>query len=243
MGSRSLKKTIMAILVRPDLEGILREFGEWPAQDAVNVLFSAICHTDELIHWHGVSAMGVTVARLAVEDMEKSRVVMRRFLWSLNDESGGIGWGAPEAMAEAMVHHKGLAVEYLHMLISYMRGDGEELLQQGNFLEHEGLQRGLLWGIGRLAVHRGEMLLERDVVPDIEAYLNNSRDMVVRGLAARALGLLGTTSAVDAIRALAAENVSLRLYDHGTFMNVTVGELAKRALMRLGTRDGDNRDA
>lgn len=239
MGSRSLKKRIMAILARPDLEGILREIGAWPAIDVVNALFPAICHTDELIRWHGISAMGVTVARLAVEDMEKSRVVMRRFLWSLNDESGGIGWGAPEAMAEAMVNHKGLAAEYIHMLISYMRGDGEELLQDGNFLEHEGLQRGLLWGMGRLAAQRGEMLLERDTVPDLEAYLH-SPDPVVRGLAARALGLLGTTAAVDDLRALTNVDVTLKLYDEGTFMTVTVGELAERALARLENRAGDN---
>eukprot|EP00362_Geleiidae_sp_MMETSP1317_P000447 CAMPEP_0201284794 /NCGR_PEP_ID=MMETSP1317-20130820/84991_1 /ASSEMBLY_ACC=CAM_ASM_000770 /TAXON_ID=187299 /ORGANISM="Undescribed Undescribed, Strain Undescribed" /LENGTH=71 /DNA_ID=CAMNT_0047606373 /DNA_START=1077 /DNA_END=1289 /DNA_ORIENTATION=- len=71
--------------------------------------------------------------------MEEARIVMRRMLWSMNDESGGIGWGVPEAMAEVMTCNKGLAEEYIHMLISYMREDGEELFQDGNFLEHESL--------------------------------------------------------------------------------------------------------
>jgi hypothetical protein len=44
--------------------------------------------------------MGEVMAHLADKDMESARVIMRRLMWSLNDESGGIGWGAPEAMGE-----------------------------------------------------------------------------------------------------------------------------------------------
>jgi len=43
-----------------------------------------------------------------------------------------------------------LAEEYLHMLVSYMREDGPKAFQDGNFIELPMLQRGLLWGIGRL---------------------------------------------------------------------------------------------
>jgi len=67
--------------------------------------------------------------------MEAARIVMRRYIWSLNDESGGIGWGAPEAMAVGIYHHDGLCDEYLHMLISYMLPDGPLEHQDGNFLE------------------------------------------------------------------------------------------------------------
>ena len=30
-------------------------------------------------------------------------------MWTLNDESGGIGWGSPEVMGEILAAHKGLA--------------------------------------------------------------------------------------------------------------------------------------
>jgi len=102
------------------------------------------------VRWHAVSVFGTTVDRMAGQDLESARIVMRRFLWSLNDESGGIGWGAPEAMAEIMYHCRPLAEEHLHMLVSYMREDGPEAFQDGNFIELPMLQRGLLWGIGRL---------------------------------------------------------------------------------------------
>ena len=57
---------------------------------------------DELIRWRAVSAMGIVTAALADARMDAARVIMRRMMWQLNDESGGIGWGIPEAMGEIM---------------------------------------------------------------------------------------------------------------------------------------------
>ena len=88
--------------------------------------------------------MGQVVSNLADTDMESARVVMRRLIWNLNDESGGIGWGSPEAMGDIMACHQRLAEEYHRLLISYVR-------PEGNFLEHPQLQKGLLWGLARLA--------------------------------------------------------------------------------------------
>lgn len=207
-----------------------------PAKDVIQTLFSAICRTEENIRWHAVRAMGPTVARLADKDMEAARIIMRRLMWSLNEESGGIGWGAPEAMAEIMVHHRGLAGEYMHILISYMREDGEELFQHGNFLENEALQRGLLWGIGRLAEKRPRMLLERGVADDLGKYLH-AADPVVRGLAARALGLLRSEGARDSICRLLGDDSGVRLYEGDRVYSVTVDELARQALERINRAD------
>jgi HEAT repeat protein len=157
---------------------------------------------------------------------------MRRLLWSLNEESGGIGWGAPEALAESMTLHQGLAAEYIHMLISYLRDDGPELFQEGNFLEHAVLQRGLLWGICRLAEVRPEILRDREMAIDLLPYLD-SDDHVVRGLAARALGLLRTTEAAGAIARLLGDTSPLSLYADGALRTVTVAELGREALQRI----------
>jgi len=154
-------------------------------------------------------------------------------LWSLNDESGGIGWGAPEAMAEIMSRHDGLAREYVHMLISYMREDGEEICQDGNFLEHETLQQGLMWGAGRLALSRRQLVLEKGMQEDLPPYLD-AVDGTVRGLAARAMGLLGSApAALDRLEELRTNDLPVRLYEKGRLSTVTVGELARQALHRL----------
>jgi hypothetical protein len=177
------------------------------------------------------------VARLADEDMEEARVVMRRLLWSLNDESGGIGWGAPEALAEIMVRHRGLAEEYLHMLVSYLRPDGAEPFQDGNYLEHEGLQRGLLWGIGRVAAVRPNMLQEKGVADDLLLYLS-SADPGVRGLAALALGHLQAAEHRRLLERLRDDPAQVRYYDNDRLRTLSVGELADRAIEEISIGEG-----
>jgi len=82
---------------------------------------------------------------------------MRRFMWTLNDESGGIGWGSPECMGEIMARHQGLALEYRRILFSYLaQGD----TGSDNYLEYLPLRRGAFWGLARLA--QGDPVLARE---------------------------------------------------------------------------------
>ncbi len=227
--NRKIKKEVLALLAAGNLEKSRRELEKFDEQGLVNPLFSALYRPEEVLRWHTVTIFGEVLTRLAEKDMEAARIIMRRYLWSLNDESGGIGWGAPEAMAEAMFHHDRLCDEYLHMLISYMQQDGELEHQDGNFLELPELQRGVLWGICRLAEKRAALLMEKKIVPDLLAYLPSS-DATVRGLAAKALGLLGATDSVNALKSLLDDERPVRLYHDGEITVVTVSELAGTAL-------------
>lgn len=232
MSVRKIKKKVLQLLATEDLQVIVLQLAELPVKDVVNALFSAICRGEPLVHWHGVRCMGIFVARLAEQDMEEARIIMRRMLWSLNDESGGIGWGAPEAMAEVMVCSRDLADEYIHMLLSYTREDGEELFQDGNFIEHEALQRGLLWGIGRLAEKRPALLLERGAASDIVPYLD-SADSSVRGLALRCLCFLQPEKTAARLRQLAGDTGQVVLYRDDRVQTVTVVQIAEEALGQL----------
>ncbi len=236
MGTRAIKQQVLGLLKLGDLAEIKAECALLQEKELINALFSGICHSEERIRWHAISIMGGAVAKLAEQNMEEARVILRRMLWSLNDESGGIGWGAPESMAEIMCCHEGLADEYIHMLISYMRPDGEEECQDGNFLEHEMLQQGLMWAVGRLAPYRKKHLLAQGVEHDLAPYLE-SPDATVCGLAARAIGLLGRTEGERQFRRLRelakTDQRSVRLYDQGHFSTVSVAELAAQALQKL----------
>lgn len=229
MGVRKIKNEVLALLQGREFAIIMASMRRYPARDVVNALFSAICQDDQRLRWHAVSCMGDAVARMAEADMEAARIVMRRFLWSLNDESGGIGWGVPESMAESMCRHVGLAEEYVHMLISYMREDGPEICQDGNYIEHPVLQRGLLWGVARLAGCRPRLLIDRGARGDILPYLH-AGDAAVRGLAALAAGNLQLTEAGPALRTMVDEQAALTLYQDGLFHAMTVGGLAQFAL-------------
>jgi len=224
------KRRIVQLLGREDFTPTLDELRKLPPAEAVGPLFAGICQADAAIRWHAVTAMGWVVAWLAERDMEAARVVMRRFMWSLNDESGGIGWGAPEAMAEIMVRHAGLAGEYCHMLVSFMREDGF-------FIEHEPLQRGLMWAVGRLAESRPALLRKHEAVRYLLPYLG-VEDAEVRGLAAWALGSLRAGEATDALAELREDPSPLSLYVDDRLQRTTVGELAEAALAAIAGQGG-----
>lgn len=169
-----------------------------------------------------MSALGAVTAALAETDPDAARTVIRRLMWSLNRESGSIGWGAPEALAEIMAVHGGFAGEYGHILVAYMRPDG-------CYLELPALQRGLMWGLGRLAGTRPDVLMRRDAAAYLPPYLD-SEDPEVRGLAARALGLLKVTPAKERIEALKEDTTTFTLYHQGILAPMTVGRLAVEAI-------------
>lgn len=228
MRGRGLKQTALNLLKADAFDESLSEFCMLPARQVINPLFSFLVHSDEKLRWRAITAMGAVVENLAREDMESARVIVRRLMWSLNDESGGIGWGAPEAMAEIMAQHEGLAREYSRMLISYMD-------YEGNYLEYEGLQRGVLWGLARLARVRPQMVTEAGV--HLQKYLESS-DATIRGLAAWASGLLRIEDARPMLQLLVKDDSLLRLYIDHEFTQVRVQDLAAKALTLL-ERQGD----
>lgn len=222
MGSRQLKKILLALLKDEAFEKSLEEICLIPARRVVSPLLSFFYNTDELIKWRAVTAMGVVVVRLAREDLEPARIVMRRLMWNLNDESGGIGWGSPEAMGEIMARHDRLAKEYACILVSYIN-------EAGNFLEHEMLQRGVLWGLGRLAHTRPELV--RDAAAYLPLFMR-SKDAVHRGLAAWVAGAIPSEMTESLLKSLVADEARINIFISMNLVERTVGQLAVEALFR-----------
>ncbi len=225
MSDRSHKRHILALLTAEDFDQALREILALPPGATVNPLIGGLCAIDELAKWRAVTALGQVVAAMAAAGMENARIVMRRFMWMLNDESGGIGWGVPEAMAEILSCHNGLAEEYANILVSFLRPDGL-------YLEYAPMQQGLLWGIGRFAQVRPDLLHKFNATTYLLPYLR-APDGAVRGLAARALGVLGAREAAGAIAALQDDGTPIRLFADGRLTEVTAGQLAAEAAARL----------
>lgn len=219
------RETITTCLNEESLDAVLAEAKQWPPRKAISPLIACLFHGDERIRWHAVSALGMITAALVETDPETARTVVRRLMWSLNHESGSIGWGAPETLAEIMTIHGGFAEEFGHMLVAYMRPDA-------CYIELPALQRGLMWGIGRLAGTRPYVLWRWDAPIHLQLYLN-SEDPEVRGLAARALGLMKVNTSKERIEALKDDHVKFHLYSQGILTTVTVGSLARAALEQM----------
>jgi len=140
---RKIKNKVSKLLSQDNFTEAVKEISELPARKVINPLISSLYSMDEKVQNRSILAIGIVAAKLADYDIESARVIMRRLMWSLNDESGGIGWGAPEAMAEIMARNNKLADEYHKILISYSE-PGK------NYLEHKGLQRSVRRGLARL---------------------------------------------------------------------------------------------
>ncbi|MBI4965671.1 MAG: HEAT repeat domain-containing protein [Desulfomonile tiedjei] len=222
-GGRNLKKHVLGLLEQDDFDQALEELCSLPGRQVVNPLFSFLLHKEEAIRWKAITAMGAVVNNLAETDMEGARTVMRRLMWSLNEESGGIGWGAPEAMAEIMARNEGLADEYAAMFTSYME-------ESRNFLEYEVLQQGVMWGVVRMARARPDAV--RGAAPLLGKYLK-SPNPTVRGLAAQAAGLLGVTEVRAQLEAMLADSSEFRSFIDNRFISDTVTGVARQALARL----------
>lgn len=232
MNGQRLKSRVFELLKSVEFEGELGQLKEIPIHRLLNVLLSALCNNDEEIKWHAVTAMGILIADLAEQDMEAARNIMRRFMWYLNEESGGIGWGVPEAMGEIMARHKGLAHEFAHILVSYIR-------KGGNFLEYDLLRRGVVWGLGRLAMVRPQLLGSLGVPDYLQPFLE-SRDATVRGLAAWTMGLIGTRRFLSQLEGLLGDEAEIRFYRNQKVMTCSVREFAKEALQLIKGRGSDS---
>lgn len=220
LSRRDLKEKVLLSLRKDHLSDVLKALAIMPPKKTINLLLSYVQSQEDRVKWTAVAALGVSVAELAEKDMESGRVIMRRLMWNLNDESGGIGWGSPEAMGEIEACHRGLAEEFGPILLSYCREDG-------NYLEYEPLQRGLLWGIGRLA----------QAWPDIAApalhllppYLSSS-DPVIRGHGAWAMGFLVDESSKSFLEVLLKDETRITTCMDGKILERTVGDMAREAL-------------
>ena len=211
---------ILHLLQAEDFENGLDEIRKLPPKQAVGPLFSYLCSIDERIKWRTVTAMGKIISDLAASDIESARIIMRRFIWNLNDESGGIGWGCPESMAEVMAQNEKLAEEYWCILISYIQ-------PEGNYLEHGVLQRGVLWGVGRLAQTRPQYV--RNAAVYLLPYME-SEDPILRGLAVWAVSPLASAGAIHRMKKLVTDQSRLWLYHNRQLVQYSVGQLAREAL-------------
>jgi len=226
LGGRKLKQTVAEFLQTEDFAKGLSEISRLPPRQVVNPLFSFLCSIDERVKWRAITAMGKVISNLAGSDLESARVIMRRFIWQLNDESGGIGWGCPESMAEAMVQNENLAEEFWRLLISYIQPDC-------NYLEHPVLQRGVLWGVGRLAHSRPRYAYP--AAPHLLPYME-SADPIHRGLAAWAAGPIAGKEILPRLEKLIRDQSLLAVYCEGQMVQHSVGQLAQAALVSVEQR-------
>jgi len=98
MTSPAIKKIIHDLLEQNDLDAVASFVQR--NKKALSQLIRMAYDKDTLEGWRAIKAIGRASRTLVKTDDEFLRVTIRKLLWSLTDESGGIGWSAPEILGE-----------------------------------------------------------------------------------------------------------------------------------------------
>jgi len=183
----------------------------------LGVLRSLTYDRDPLVCWRAVEAMGEVAARIADTDPDCVVQELRSLFWLMNEESGGVCWLGPAAMAEIVRRSPGQSASYLPIMLSLLTEMAEEDLQH--------FRPKVLWGIGQLgAMARAEIT---GTLPAIEASLDHD-DPLARGMAVWCLGQIGHGELVSQRPHLLDDNEPVQLYENGSITHTTVRELALR---------------
>lgn len=112
------KERVRKLVSDRDLAGLVSWTGE--SRDPLGGLFSLTYDKNDLTRWRAIEAIGIAGAQLAKSDIEKVRNFFRKLLWLMNDESGGVGWHAPEAMGELLFRVPSLIEQYGKLLPQFL---------------------------------------------------------------------------------------------------------------------------
>jgi hypothetical protein len=175
MGGNS-RAELEALLDAEDRPALLRVAQGAPAR-TLRYLSGRLYSEDADIKWKAVRALGALAADPVLLNEEKLTELLRRYLWSLNDESGAVPFGVPEAIGEILANRPSLQDVFLPLICAMTQED--EVCQAG------AIERGVLWAIGRVG---GPVLrFCPDVLPRIRIVAAAHPDPETRGVAAWAL--------------------------------------------------------
>ncbi|MBF0105151.1 MAG: hypothetical protein HQM16_07475 [Deltaproteobacteria bacterium] len=175
-----IKKQIKDILTSDQCESRLSEITGDPQMSTINALMTFLISPDPAIKNRTIQALALVVSKIAGQDIEQARTIMRRLFWSLNEESGAVGWGAAEAIGEILATNDQLAAEYHGILPTFIN-------PEISYLEHDPLLKEVLLGIERLGHKRPDLI--KDVKPLLEHFLTKE-DAEFKKIVLRILSLI-----------------------------------------------------
>ncbi len=176
---------------------------------------------DSTINWRATEAIGIAASQIAAQDPEFVRGHLRRLLWLLSDESGGIGWRAPEAIGEILYREPDLFKDFIPILINLIDMEPEDAPR---------FRAGWLWAISRLAAVRLEEAQKAH--PWVTPALADT-DPQVRGMAVWCLSRLAIPLPEIISANIRQDKGLVELYLSPNAIKMTISELADQAASTL----------
>ena len=179
--------------------------------------------SDELVRWRAIEATGWVAGKSPSSDLDSVREMVRRLLWQMSDESGGLAWHASELIGEILVNVPVLIPEYADLLLSFLR--------------EEPFERGTHFAVYRVVQVNPKPF--NDCVTDLVSSLADP-DPAIRAFSALTLGVLKKSDCRHIMQPLLEDESQLQPYDFdsGDFVTITVGEAARIAIDLIDSKDG-----
>jgi hypothetical protein len=108
----------------------------------IGYLARRLCSDDGAMKWKAVRALGVVAGDREAISEHRIRELLRRFVWSLSDESGNVPFGVPEAFGEVLVARPEFQEEFLPLLCS--------LAYDPDRIQTGVIEQGAFWALGRV---------------------------------------------------------------------------------------------
>jgi HEAT repeat protein len=190
----------------------------------IRILLGLLYEADDYMHWLAIDALGRAGGGVAASDPDRTRELIRRLLWTLNEESGGSPWGATGAIGAIVAARPDLFAGYLSMICP--------------FHDDASIYAEFIWSLA--AVGRTRPDLAQEYVPFLSAALGHG-NAAVRGYAAWCLGALRVREAESALAACLGDAAAAAVYEgDGVYRRRTVGDIAADSLARMGAPAGGN---
>ena len=218
-----MKQTLLVALEANDFETIRTLALQ--SRKVLSVLVRLAYDKTSLTGWRAIKAIGHVASLYVRNNYDFLRDTIRKLLWSLSDESGGIGWSAPEILGEIVsADPKKLA-------------DIVPLIAEVYSIEEKVFRPGVLYALKRI----GEISPE-SIEPFQEIVLSglSEEDPLARVYALELLMEIQDKLDSDAldrarqqVAGLGKDKTEAWIYKYDGFVGVEVGELAKKVQIEL----------
>ena len=229
MTQLEIKRTIQHALEQNDLEKIASLAQQ--NRRVISTLIRCAYDKETLTGWRAIKAIGRAARALVNHDEEFLRVTIRKLLWSLSDESGGIGWSAPEMLGEIV----SAAPEKFSDIIP--------LIAEVYEAEERVFRPGIVYALARIADSAPELvagyqkILIRSLTDKDPLVKIHALTLVEQLWAVIGKNNLWTVEYHDRIlkiiKSSINENGVAWIYLNDRFIDVEVGELAKKVANKI----------
>jgi hypothetical protein len=146
MSQLEMKRTIQQALEQNDLDAVVSLVQQH--RRALSQLVRIAYDKETLAGWRAIKAIGRVAKALVKTDDEFLRVTIRKLLWSLSDESGGIGWAAPEILGEIVSADPGKFSDIIPLIAEVYE------------IEEKVFRPGVIYALKRIAETAPELVLD-----------------------------------------------------------------------------------